>query len=99
MVVTREFINGCNRYTLDGEKVTRNELEARCGKYLSGYGLRSMFRRLEEYNPTKLIIDVDGADVYAGLREMYAEDALARAKLKIAQLEEKLATIKNTCNA
>ena len=23
MVVMREFINGCNRYTLDGEKVTR----------------------------------------------------------------------------
>lgn len=99
MVITREFIKGCNRYTLDGEKVTRNELAARCGKYLSGYGLHSMFRRLQEYNPTKLIIDVDVPYVYAGIREMYAEDELARAKVKIAQLEEQLAVVKNAINA
>ena len=95
MVVTREHTNGNTYYTINGEKVSRGELETRCGKYLSVYGLQSMLNRLIYQN--KVIIEVDGAYVYAGLTEMYAEDALARAKVKIAQLEEKLATIQNTC--
>lgn len=96
MVITREHINGCNRYTLDGKKITRTELEIYCGKYLSGYGLRSMFNRLNEQS--QLIIDVDARYVYQGVAEMYASDELESAKRKIAQLEDKLAAIQDACN-
>ena len=58
-----------------------------------------MFRRLEEYNPTKLIIDVDVPYVYAGLREMYVEDELKYTKRKNVQLEDQLVLIKNVINA
>ena len=93
MVITREHINGMSHYAINGERVSRGELEARCGKYLSGYGLQSMINRLNYQD--KVVVEVDGAYVYAGLTEMYAEDELKRARVKIAQLEEKLATLKN----
>ncbi|MBQ9486349.1 MAG: hypothetical protein IJU91_00910 [Selenomonadaceae bacterium] len=97
MVVTREHANGMNHYTINGEKVSRSELEMRCGKYLSVYGMKSMLNRLMHQN--QVILEVDSAYTYAGLKEMYAEDELAWAKLKIAQLEKKLDAIQNACKA
>ena len=81
------------------EKRLPDALKVRCGKYLSGYGLHSMFQRLEEYSPTKLIIDVDVPYIYVGVREMYAEDELKYTKMKIAQLEDQFVLIKNAINA
>ncbi|MBQ7197841.1 MAG: hypothetical protein IJS29_01110 [Selenomonadaceae bacterium] len=97
MVITREFSNNRNHYTIDGEKVSEGDLRAYCGKYLSGYGLQSMFNRLNLTD--KVVVEVDGAYVYAGIREMYAEDELKSAKRKIAQLEEKLAAVRQACSA
>lgn len=97
MVVTREHANGMNHYTINGEKVSRFELEVRCGKYLSGYGMQSMFNRLMQQN--QVILEIDGVYTYAGLKEMYAEDELECAKVKIAQLEKKLDAIQSACKA
>lgn len=97
MVITRERTNGHSHYTLDGEKVSRDELEVRCGKYLSGYGLRSMFNRLCFQG--KLIIEVDGAYTYSGQPAMYAGDELVYAQRENAQLKSKLASIRKVANA
>ena len=95
MVITRRHINGHTTYTLDGEKVSRAELEARCAKYFSVYGMRSMFKRLLEQDT--LLVEIESKAIYEGIREMCAEDELESAKKKIAELESKLEAIKVAC--
>ena len=96
MVITREHANGKSCYAIDGENVSRGELEVRCGKYLSVYGLQSLINRLNYQN--RAVIEIDGAYVYAGLREMYAEDELKYARSEIKRLEKKIAEIQKTCD-
>ena len=62
MVITRRYINGHTTYTLDGEKVSRGELEARCAKYFSVYGMRSMFKRLLEQDT--LFVEIESTAIY-----------------------------------
>ncbi len=58
MIIMWEYENDHSRYTLNGVKVSKGELETRCGKYLSVYGLQSILNLLTHQG--KVIVEVDG---------------------------------------